>query len=140
MPIVEQDIEVDAPVSDVYQRWTQYGRFPEFMSNIEEVRRLDGGRTHWTAKAAGQTIEWDARTLEENDRRVAWTAEGESGQSGEVRFERLGAARTRIHVRMDYTLDNRLQQAAASALKIDDAIVARDLGQFKDMIERDHSE
>lgn len=140
MPTVEKDIEVEAPVSDVYQRWTEYERFPEFMSNIQEVRRLDDGRTHWTAKAAGQTIEWNARTVEEDDRRVAWTAEGESGQSGEVRFEPMGAQRTRIRVRLDYTLDDRLQQAVASALKIDDAIVSRDLGQFKDMMERDRVE
>lgn len=136
MPSIEKEIEIEAPVHEVYRRWTEYERFPEFMSNIEEVRRVGADRTHWVAKAAGQRIEWDADVVAEDGRRVAWTAQGESGQSGEVRFEPVGAERTRLRVKMDYRLDNKLQEAAASALQIDDAIVSRDLHQFKDMLER----
>lgn len=136
MPSIEKDIEVNAPVSEVYECWTDYERFPEFMQNIKEVRRLGGDRTHWVAEAAGQTVEWDASTIAENNRRVAWMASGESGQSGEVRFEPIGADRTRIRVKLDYKLDNRLQETAAKVLQIDDAIVSRDLGNFKEMLEQ----
>lgn len=135
MPSVEKDIEVNAPVNEVYQCWTDYERFPEFMQNIKEVRKLGADRTHWVAEAAGQTIEWDARTVAESNRRVAWTAQGESGQSGEVRFEPVGAERTRIRVKLDYKLDNKLQETAAKVLQIDDAIVKRDLDNFKTMLE-----
>lgn len=133
---VEKDIEIDAPVQEVYQHWTRYETFPRFMSNIEEVRRTGPDTTHWVAKAAGQTIEWDARTVAENNRRIAWTAHGESGQSGEVTFEPAGANKTRLRVRMDYHLDNKLQETVAKALQIDDAIVSRDLHQFKELVEQ----
>lgn len=136
MPAVEKDIEVNAPVDEVYAHWTRYESFPRFMSNIKEVRRTGNERTHWVAQAAGQTIEWDARTTAENGRRVAWTAEGESGQSGEVRFESMGPDKTRLHLKMDYRLPSKLQEAAATLLQIDDAIVSRDLHQFKEMVEQ----
>lgn len=135
MPTVEEDIVVNAPIDRVYNEWTQYERFPAFMENVKEVRRTGPDMTHWVAEAAGQHIEWDARTIAESGRRVAWTAQGEAGQSGEVHFEQVDPQKTRIHVKMDYSLDSSIKEAAASTLGIDDRAVARDLENFKDMIE-----
>ena len=135
MPTVEKDIEVDAPVDRTYRLWTEYERFPQFMENVKEVRRTGPDTTHWVVEAAGKTVEWDARTITENQRRVAWMATGESGQSGEVRFEPVGGNRTRVRVKMDYSLPSRAQEAAASGLGIDERVVARDLQNFKEMIE-----
>ena len=135
MPTIEKDIEVHAPVEKVYRAWTQYERFPEFMGHVEEVRRTGPDATHWVAKAAGRRVEWDARIQEEDRRRVAWTATGESGQSGEVRFEPMGAERTRLRVRMDYSLPSGVQEAAAHGLGIDARAVGSDLESFKEMIE-----
>jgi uncharacterized membrane protein len=135
MPTVEENIEVEAPVERIYQAWTEYERFPEFMHNVKEVRRTGPDMTHWVAEAAGKTVEWEARTVAEERRRVAWTAQGESGQSGEVRFTPLGENRTRIEVRMDWHVPSRAQEAAASVLGIDDRAVHRDLQNFKQMVE-----
>lgn len=135
MPKVKQDIEVEAPVDRVYQFWTNYENFPSFMEHVKEVRRIGADRTHWRAEAAGTEVEWDAQTITEANRRVAWRATGESGQSGEVRFEPLGANRTRVQVEMDYTLDSKAKEAAASILQIDDKAVRDDLNNFKDLIE-----
>lgn len=135
MPTVEEDIVVNAPIDRVYQEWTEYERFPQFMENVKEVRRVGPDMTHWVAEAAGKTVEWDARTITESQRRVVWTAEGESGQSGEVRFEPAGDHQTRVHVKLDYTLPSGMQEAAASALGIDDRAVRRDLHNFKQMLE-----
>lgn len=135
MPTVEEDIVVDAPIERVYQEWTEYERFPEFMENVKEVRRIGPDMTHWVAEAAGKTVEWDARTITESPRRVAWTAQGESGQSGEVRFEPAEGGRTHVHVKLDYTLPSGIAEAAASGLGIDDRAVRRDLNNFKEMLE-----
>lgn len=135
MPTVEKDIEINAPVERIYQAWTNYERFPEFMENVKEVRRTGPDMTHWVVEAAGKTVEWEARTVAEERRRVAWTAQGESGQSGEVRFTPMGANRTRVDVRMDWNLDSKTQEKMASGLGIDDRIVARDLENFKEMVE-----
>lgn len=135
MPTIDKEIEVNAPVDQVYHAWTQYERFPQFMEHVEQVTRTGPGTTHWVAKAAGQRIEWDARTVEEDRRRVAWTATGEGGQSGEVRFEPLGTGKTRLKVRMDYSLPSGVQEAAAHGLGIDSRAVGNDLESFKELIE-----
>jgi len=35
---VNESIEVDAPVDDVFRYWSNFENFPIFMSNVEEVR------------------------------------------------------------------------------------------------------
>lgn len=135
MPSVEGDITVDAPIDRVYQAWTDYERFPSFMENVKEVRRTGADLTHWVVDAAGQRVEWDATTTQEDRRRVAWRARGESGQSGEVRFEPVGDNKTKLKVTIDYNLPSGLQEAAANVLRIDHHVLKEDLKNFKSMIE-----
>ena len=40
MSTIEQSIEVDAPLSTVYNQWTQFEEFPQFMDGVEEVRQV----------------------------------------------------------------------------------------------------
>lgn len=136
MPTVDKSIEIDAPIERVFQAWTSYETFPEFMKNVEEVRRTGPNMTHWVAKAAGRAIEWDAKTTVETNRRIAWTAEGESGQSGEVTLTPLGTGRTKLDVHMDYTLDSKLEELGSRIFGVGDMVVAKDLESFKEMVER----
>lgn len=138
MPHVEKDVEVEAPVERVFQIWSNYEKFPAFMENVKEVRRTGADTTHWVAEAAGQKIEWDAKTMQENNRRVAWTASGESGQSGEVLFQSLGPNKTKVQVKLDYKLASGLQETAAKLFQIDDHIVKQDLKNFKEIAEGRH--
>lgn len=135
MPTVQEDITVDAPVERVFSEWTKYERFPSFMENVKEVRRIGPGLTHWVVKAAGRRIEWDAHTIAEDERHVAWTAEGDSGQSGEVTFLPMGPTKTRIDVKMNYTLPSGVVEAVADVFGFDERMVRRDLEKFKQNIE-----
>ncbi|MGZ4971854.1 MAG: SRPBCC family protein, partial [Limisphaerales bacterium] len=54
MDTVEKTIEVNAPLSVVYNQWTQFETFPEFMETVEEVQQLDSKRVHWKAKLSGK--------------------------------------------------------------------------------------
>ena len=79
--------------------------FPEFISNVEEVRVIDQERSHWKVKGpVGTSVEFDTRTTEmEPDRAIGWNSvEGQVDTSGEVRFEEEASDRTRIEVTMDY--------------------------------------
>ncbi|HVL47972.1 MAG TPA: SRPBCC family protein [Candidatus Thermoplasmatota archaeon] len=136
MPTVDKSIEVAAPVDRVYNLWTDFERFPSFMENVEEVRRTGPDATHWRVEAAGQTVEWDARTTAlEPNRRVAWQAVGGSGQSGEVRFEPVGAGKTRVSVKIDWALPSGVKQAVVDALGVDERLVERDLEAFRRLAE-----
>ena len=69
------EIDIDLPVSTVYNQWTQFEDFPLFMKHVRDVRQLDDTHTAWKAKISGVTREWEAEITEQApDQRVAWTA------------------------------------------------------------------
>lgn len=106
MPIAEKTIIVSAPVSDVYQFWTQFDRFPEFMQNIKEVHKQGDRLSHWVAKGPlGTSVEWEAETtLLEPNKRIAWNSRdnGDITTSGQVVFTELDNNQTQISVTLKY--------------------------------------
>jgi uncharacterized membrane protein len=106
MPKAEKTIVVHAPVSEVYQFWTQFDRFPEFMSNLKEVRKTGDRTSHWVAKGPLNTsVEWDAETtMLETNKRIAWNSRdnGDITTSGQVTFTELANDQTEIHVVLKY--------------------------------------
>src|SRR5215204_2874476 len=54
MEHIEKSVDVVAPLSMVYNQWTQFEEFPEFMEGVLEVRQLDDKRLHWRATIAGR--------------------------------------------------------------------------------------
>ncbi len=44
---MEYHIEIDRPVEDVYDQWTQFEDFPEFMPGIKAVEQLDDTHVRW---------------------------------------------------------------------------------------------
>ena len=101
---VHETIEVDAPVDDVYRYWSNFENFPNFMSNIEEIRMTGQDTSHWRVKGPlGKSVEFEARTTEMNPNRgIGWnTVDGEVMTSGEVRFEEVTPGRTRVDVTMN---------------------------------------
>ena len=72
METIEKNIEVEAPLSTVYNQWTQFEDFPKFMEGVEEVRQLDDRRLHWKAEIGGKEKEWDAEIFQQiPDHRIA---------------------------------------------------------------------
>lgn len=73
METIEKPIVVDVPVWTVYNRWTQFENFPQFMSGVEEMTQQGDKRTYWRAQIAGKTEEWNAEIVEQTpDQCVAW--------------------------------------------------------------------
>jgi uncharacterized membrane protein len=99
---IEKSVEVDVPVRTAYDQWTQFEEFPQFMDGVDSVRQLDDTRLHWVASIAGVQREWDAEIVEQvPDQVISWRATGGTRNDGVVRFESLGADRTRVTLLLD---------------------------------------
>ena len=102
---LHKTIYIDAAPETVFDAWSNYENFPQFMSNVQEVREIGDGRSHWVVNGpAGTQIEWDAVVTEsERPRTLAWrtTQEAQVAHTGRVRLEPDGEG-TRVHVHMTY--------------------------------------
>jgi len=137
---VEKSIEVEAPLQSVYNQWTQFEQFPQFMGGVEEVKQLSDTTLHWIAKIAGVKREWDAAILEQvPDRKVAWAATTGSTNAGSVYFESLGTNRTAVRLVLEYDPEGFVEKVG-DRLNIVSRQAQNDLEKFKEFIESSESE
>lgn len=140
MESIEKTIEVDAPLSTVYNQWTQFEEFPQFMEGVKEVRQLDDKRLHWVAEVAGKRKEWDAEIFEQvPDQTIAWRSMSGAKNSGQVSFEPAGVGAnggngTRVCLRLNYDPEGAAENIG-DALGIVGRRVEGDLERFKEFIE-----
>ncbi|CAA9449837.1 MAG: hypothetical protein AVDCRST_MAG02-804 [uncultured Rubrobacteraceae bacterium] len=134
------NIEVNAPVAQVYEYWRNLENLPSFMKNIEEVRSTGPDTTHWVVKGPlGYRAEFDARTTQdEPNSAIGWnTVDGDVQTSGQVRFQELGPDRTKVEVQMKYANPpgGKAGEAVSRLTSGPKAIMAQDLKNFKDIME-----
>jgi uncharacterized membrane protein len=102
MAFVDKTVEVAADVRSVYELWTAFEDYPSFMETIETVTLAEDDRLHWVAVIENDTFEWDADLVEHvPDEKVTWQAI-DGRETGEVRFEKLGADRTKVTYQLEY--------------------------------------
>ena len=135
MSKIEHSIDVDVPVREAYNQWTQFEEFPRFMEGVESVRQLGDTKLHWVAEIAGRRQEWDAEITEQTpDQRVAWTSTTGDRNAGAVDFHRLDDNRTRITLTMDIEPSGVVEKVG-DALGVPSGHVKGDLERFKEFIE-----
>ncbi len=136
METIDQSIDVNADIRTVYNQWTQFEDFPEFMDGIEEVKQLDDQRLHWVAKVAGHRHEWDAEIYEQvPDERIAWRSLSGKRNDGEVRFEKTSDNQTRVSVQFVYEPEGAMEKMGDS-LGVLTSKVKGDLKRFKEFVEK----
>ena len=140
MPRIERDIEVEAPLRQVYNQWTQFEEFPRFMEGVEEVQQLDDRRLYWHASIGGRDIEWEAEIEEQvPDRRIAWRSTSERVIAGAVEFEAPGSMTTNVRLAMEYEPEG-IIEGIGDSLGVLERQVEGDLERFKEFIENRDSE
>lgn len=139
---VEESVTVNKPVADVYRFWRNLENLPRFMSHLESVKSLGGGRSHWTAKGpAGTSIDWDAMTTDERvNERISWRSlEGSQVPNhGKVEFrEAQGGQSTEIRVELEYNPPGGAVGAAVAKLFGEEPSqqIRDDLQQLKQKLE-----
>lgn len=140
MERIEKSIEVDCPVRTVYNQWTQFEDFPQFMTGVKEVRQIDDTHVRWQADVWGKNVEWDAEITEQDpDRRISWRSISGAPNAGTVRFEPLGEGRTAVRLVMAYEPTDAAEKVG-DALGLLDARLQSTLKDFKQFIESRHGE
>jgi uncharacterized membrane protein len=137
MPKIQDSIEVQVPVQQAYNQWTQFEDFPKFMEGIQSVQQLDETHVHWVAEIRGETREWTTEiTEQEPDEKVAWkTIDGEVKNDGVVSFEQIAGGQTRVNVQMDVEGEPTTENLVGDLLGIVRSQVHGDLERFKRLIE-----
>jgi len=136
MTQIIETIDIDAPLSVVYNQWTQFEEFPKILDRIESLSQDTDTHTTWKVRVAGQVREFATEITEQHpDERVAWTSTGgQVDHAGVVTFHKLNESTTRVAAQIDWNPDSLVEKLGA-AVGVDDHAVKAELGKFKDYIE-----
>ena len=135
MERIQKSIDVDRPLHQVYNQWTQFEEFPQFMEGVKEVKQFDDTRLHWVAEIAGKEKQWNAKIIEQiPDLRVAWESESGEYTSGVVSFQALGPDRTRVTLELSYDPKGFIENAG-DTIGVVSRRIENDLEHFKEFIE-----
>ena len=135
MTDVKATVDVNQPVTTVYNQWTQFEEFPRFMEGVESVVQEDDATLVWRAQVAGIERTWRSRiTEQEPDQTIAWMSTEGTRNNGRVTFESLGPEMTRVRLALDIEPDD-LVEKVGDALGIIDRRAQGDLDRFRDFIE-----
>jgi len=107
MAVIRESIIVNAPISTVYNQWTQFEEFPLFMEGVEEVRQLDDTRLQWVVEVGGKRHEWTAKITEQKpDSRIVWRAEAGKDTGGNVTLHSERPAQTKVELEVEYEAES----------------------------------
>ena len=135
MATVTATIDIDAPISTVYNQWTQFESFPQFMSGFESIVQKTDTLTDWTVSIGGVNREFEAKITEQHpDERIAWNSTSGEDHSGVVTFHRLKADVTRVALQLTWTPQGLVEKVGA-LLQVDDIQIDRDMKKFKELVE-----
>jgi len=140
--VVGKTVTINKPRQELYERWRDFTRFPDFMENVRNVEKLDEKRSRWTIEApAGTAVELVTRITEERPGElIAWESEPESQiqTQGRVEFVEAPPGRgTMVRLTMRYDPPGGFPgRIVAKVLQREPSIQARrDLRRFKQLME-----
>jgi uncharacterized membrane protein len=138
---LQKAININAPVEEVYQFWSDYANFPRFMAHIRDIKVNADGTSTWTVSGpAGIPVEFRAETTQQiPNQGIAWkTVPGETVKSaGLVQFHQNPDGSTRVTVRMSYNpIAGAIGHAVASLFGADPKqAMDEDLVRLKSLLE-----
>jgi uncharacterized membrane protein len=140
--LVGRSTTISLPRQDVYARWRDFTRFPDFMDNVRSVEKVDDKVSRWTIEAPGGTsVELLTElTHDVPGERIAWrSVEGSQiTTAGEAIFSDAPPGRGTV-VSLVMTYDppaGALGKLVAKLFQREPAIQARrDLRRFKQLLE-----
>lgn len=135
MSMVQQAIEVSAPLHTVYEQLAAFENYPRFMSGVREVTPIGHDQTHWIMDVDGKRREFDAQITERSvDERVSWSTMEGPLLAETITLRPLGETKTQIVAQLEADIaflmpsDRHGQASLTRRLK-------EDLTTFKGLVE-----
>lgn len=139
---VKERITVNRPVAEVYRFWRNLENLPRFMNHLDEVRVIDGKRSHWVARTPGGIkVEWESQIIEERENEyLRWRSlpESDIDNEGIVKFiEAPGGRGTEVEVDLFYYPPGGTAGAAVISLlnTLTFMEIKEELRRFKQVVE-----
>ena len=132
---VEEAVDIGAPIEVVYDKFTQFEDFTNFIFGAEDVEQTDDTHLVWIEKIWGirRKLEVEITDLEPNAR-IAWKSETGTESTGAITFHRLDERLTRVLVTRDVQPHGLLERSA-SGFGLSRRSLKSDLIRFKAFIE-----
>jgi uncharacterized membrane protein len=124
-------VEIDASITDVFERWCRVEDFPSFMEGVREIRWLDEKKFSLKSENDGQFYHSLCElTLRIPERRMAWrTVEGPDC-SGVACFQSVNGGRTEVTLKIRYNPDTGWHNQAQVSERL-----KRNMNRFKALVE-----
>ena len=110
---VQQSVDIGLPIDTVYNQWTQFEEWPNFMHRVTHVTQDDDCTVSFSTKIWGKTKEFTAaiETQRPNER-IKWRVSEGMDHVGVVSFHELGPNLTRVLLSFDVQPGGMLEKAA----------------------------
>jgi uncharacterized membrane protein len=135
---IQRWTDIAAPVETVYERWTEFEEFPNFMHRVLNVERDDGDDGEiikWDEKIWFSKRHWEGEITERRkNEKIAWKTTSGMAHAGVITFHRMEKNLTRVMVDMDFVPQGMIEKMA-SGLRFVKRAVQADLARFKAYVE-----
>jgi len=139
--MAQERIEVDLPLSKVYELLSNPVHFTKFLQKIDSVERINSQTFEYKTTIAGESYQWTTNLIDNlRNTRFAWiTINGNLNQTGTIRFTPLdNGSRTRVEFSLDYrTFFGDPTEGLASFIEESASQLVKDLESFKKLAESD---
>jgi len=100
---VQQAVDVAAPLSVVYNQFTQFEEYSNFMHRIVSAHQEDEANLKFKTKQWNFGREWEAEITDQRpDERIAWQSTSGLSMAGVATFHELAPRLTRVEVNVDF--------------------------------------
>jgi uncharacterized membrane protein len=139
---ITKSIRVNAPIDKVFQTWSQFENFPQFMENIKAVWMIGPRTSIWEAEGPlGSLIQWKAETVEMvEEKEIHWRSiedeDTDLQTDGVVTFSPVNSDSTLVTVSLRYTPKGGAPGRALAKIFVNpEKQLETDLDNFKSLLE-----
>ena len=131
---IQRWTDIAAPIETVWDRWTDFEEFPNFMHRVLNVEK-DENIVKWDEKIWFSKRHWEGEITERRkNEKIAWKTTSGMAHAGVITFHRMEKNLTRVMVDMDFVPQGMIEKMASGMRFVKRAVEA-DLARFKAYVE-----